>query len=121
MGLQVGSTMPGFHEFELESSCFTNYAISPADIAPSKHSHYQVTSSLGGQTRSLLSNESAPCRVTCLRSVPRKPLCGQCGERGVQPLWKEAMDCNDMQAPILFYSDWKQIPQVQDLEVCDSV
>jgi hypothetical protein len=72
MGLQVGSTMPGFHEFELESSCFTNYAISPADIAPSKHSHYQVTSSLGGQTRSLLSNESAPCRVTCLRSVPRK-------------------------------------------------
>lgn len=45
---------------------------------PSKFSHYQVMSSLGGQTRSLLSNESAPCRVTCLRSVPRKPLCGQC-------------------------------------------
>lgn len=66
---------------------------------PGQQSHYQVMSSLGGQTRPLLSNESAPCRVTCSQKTSLWPV-----PRGVQGKMLSPMEgshgpCNDVQAP----------------------
>lgn len=94
---------------------------------PSKQSHYQVMTSLGGQTRPLLSNGSAPCRVTCLSTVPRKPHCGQCPGvfraryAHVQPPWKEAMDramtCRPHSLPLSLQTE-SPSPRARSLRFC---
>lgn len=76
--------------------CRAGWLLTPG---PGKQSHYQVMSSLGGQTRSLLSNESAPCRVTCSQKTSLWPV-----PRGVQGKTSAPMEgsqgpCNDMRAP----------------------
>lgn len=80
--------------------CVSPTKLSPQlTLGPGKQSHYQVMSSLGGQTRSLLSNESAPCRVTCSQKTSLWPV-----PRGVQGKTSAPMEgsqgpCNDMRAP----------------------